>query len=64
MTSNNSPHACGNTFGPPLFEFVDEAHEVTEEERKRPRFGRPIRSQNHQPESSETNNDGAETTNE
>ena len=29
--------------GPPLFEFVDAAHEVTEEERNRPRYGRPVR---------------------
>jgi hypothetical protein len=27
----------------PLQEFVDPAHEVTEEERNRPRYGRPAR---------------------
>lgn len=26
-----------------LYEFVDEAHSVTEEERNRPRYGRPKR---------------------
>lgn len=29
--------------GGQLFEFVDEAHEVTDEERNRPRYGRPVR---------------------
>jgi hypothetical protein len=36
----NNPHARGAY---PLQEFVDEAHEVTEEERNRPRYGRPER---------------------
>lgn len=31
------------TGGPLLVEFVDAAHEVTEEERNRPRYGRPVR---------------------
>jgi hypothetical protein len=32
-----------NPSGGQLFEFVDEAHEVTDEERNRPRYGRPVR---------------------
>lgn len=43
MTPDEPPRA-ELTEGGPLFEFVDEAHEVTEEERNRPRYGRPVRN--------------------
>ena len=42
MSQNQSSHSDGVTGGPPLFEFVDEAHEVTDEERNRPQYGRPV----------------------
>ena len=35
--------------GGQLFEFVDEAHEVTDEERNRPQFGRPVRKPADEP---------------
>jgi hypothetical protein len=38
---NQSHQDDGSTSGGQLFEFVDEAHEVTDEERTRPRYGRP-----------------------
>jgi hypothetical protein len=38
----NEPDAVSS--GGPIFEFVDEAHEVTDEERNRPRYGRPVRN--------------------
>lgn len=43
MSQNQSSQPDGVTGGPPLFEFVDEAHEVTDEERNRPQYGRPVR---------------------
>lgn len=39
----NQPQRSGDTSGGELYEFVDHAHEVTEEERNRPRYGRPER---------------------
>lgn len=42
MASSDLPRS-GGMGGGRLCEFVDEAHEVTEEERKRPRYGRPWR---------------------
>ncbi|MBA4062176.1 MAG: hypothetical protein C0501_00395 [Isosphaera sp.] len=45
MAQNPPPHSDDTpTKGSgPLYEFVDEAHEVTEEEQNRPRYGRPVR---------------------
>jgi hypothetical protein len=44
MSRNQSDQPDDSTSGGPLFEFVDKAHEVTEEERNRPRYGRPVRA--------------------
>ena len=41
MTPNQHPQP-DNPSGGQLFEFVDEAHEVTDEEHNRPRYGRPV----------------------
>ncbi len=41
--TNQPEKSDGDTSGGMLFEFVDAAHEVTEEERNRPRYGRPVR---------------------
>ena len=43
MTQDQPHQPDDATSGGQLFEFVDEAHEVTEEERNRPRYGRPVR---------------------
>ena len=44
MAQNHPLHSDDARGSGPLQEFVDEAHEVTEEERTRPRYGRPQRS--------------------
>lgn len=41
------------TTGGMLVEFVDAAHEVTEEERNRPRYGRPPRKPHDRPPASD-----------
>ena len=43
MPSNQPDDSEAITSGGQLVEFVDPAHEVTEEERNRPRYGRPKR---------------------
>ena len=43
MTPTRSQQPDDNPSGGPLFEFVDVAHPVTDEERNRPRYGRPQR---------------------
>jgi hypothetical protein len=43
MTPTHPQRPDDNPSGGQLFEFVDEAHEVTDEERNRPRYGRPAR---------------------
>jgi hypothetical protein len=40
---NKPPHASEAFFDGELVFFVDPPHEVTEEERNRPRYGRPVR---------------------
>lgn len=43
MPEKQPDDSDATTSGGLLFEFVDAAHEVTEEERTRPRYGRPPR---------------------
>jgi hypothetical protein len=43
MTPTHPQQPDDNPSGGQLFEFFDEAHEPTEEERNRPRYGRPTR---------------------
>ena len=51
MPQDQARQPDDRTSGCQLFDFVDEAHEVTEEERNRPRYGRPVRKPtNGQPE--------------
>lgn len=53
MAQHQSHQPDYGTSGGQLFEFVDEAHEVTDEERNRPQYGRPVRKPlNPQPEPS------------
>lgn len=49
MSAQPSDEVNGTTSGPPLFEFVDPPHEVTDEERNRPRYGRPVRKPSAEP---------------
>lgn len=60
----DQPQQSGDeTSGGQLFEFVDHAHEVTEEERNRPRYGRPQRKPQPQsqpePPNTQPRQDGA-----
>lgn len=45
MSQNRPQHSDDSVMkgATPVQEFVDKAHEVTEEERNRPRNGRPVR---------------------
>lgn len=43
MPASQPDNSDSPTSGSQLVEFVDKAHEVTEEERNRPRRGRPVR---------------------
>ena len=43
MSQNQPSPSDGEFFKGVIYEFVDEAHPVTEEERNRPRYGRPQR---------------------
>ena len=43
MPEKNPHHSDDARGDGTLYEFFDEAHEVTEEERNRPRYGRPLR---------------------
>jgi hypothetical protein len=53
---NQQPEAEAS--GGPFFEFFDVAHEVTDEERNRPRYGRPVRKPtNGQPEAPKEDKD-------
>jgi hypothetical protein len=49
MPSNQPDKSEAITSGGQLVEFVDPAHEVTEEERNRPRYGRPKRPTDSEP---------------
>jgi len=44
MNRNENQQPEAEASGGPFFEFFDVAHEITEEERNRPRYGRPPRA--------------------
>ena len=50
MPQNNPQHSEDARGDVILYEFVDQAHPVTEEERNRPRYGRPDRKANQSTE--------------